>query len=129
MLDSWGQILEPYIDYQLYQPLKGFEITINIPHMGCMGSRIYGVLLGISKNKTKLKIGKDFQKKERNKCIYCKIRGKRCADQSAIWIGCRMGRAQMMEVQSGVGVTVSRAKFLQSLLRNSEMIILAQSGC
>ena len=34
--------------------------------MGCMGSRIYGVLLGISKNKTKLKIGKDFQKKERN---------------------------------------------------------------
>ena len=34
-----------------------------------------------------------------------------------------------MEVQSGVGVTVSGAKFLQSLLRNSETIILAQSGC
>lgn len=66
MLDSWGQILEPYTDYQLYQPLKGFEITINILHGGCMGSRIYGVLLWISKKtKQKLKIGKDFQKKER----------------------------------------------------------------
>ena len=48
MSDSWDQVLEPYIDYQLYQPLKGSEITSNIPHMGCLGSRIYGAGLDIS---------------------------------------------------------------------------------